>query len=515
MKKLGPLFAFAAVALSMSAKAAEYIVKYKESSQLASVKSISGLKVLDEHTTGRLLKVFIKDQEEAKALAKLLKNPEVEYAVKNFKVHRFQAPFEIQTLRDQWAIAKVNAEKAWARAGNKGSRNVVVAVIDTGLDYNHDSLKANAVQGYNFKDKNDNPMDITSSDNPGHGTHCAGIIGATGTADNGTIGISPEVSIMPLRFLDEHGSGDLMDGIIAIDFAIEKKVKVISASWGATVSRSEAQPLVEAVKRADDAGIIFVVAAANDGKSNDVTEVYPANAGFPNTITVAASGSNDEKPSWSNFGKAKVHVAAPGLNIMSTLPKNTYGNLSGTSMATPLVSGLVALLMAQDDTLTGAQVRALLQTTGAKVSIETACNCRVDAAAAMNALLDKKMVVTPAAATLSLKDTQQFSTLHGKAPFTFVSSNKDVADITSAGLLTAASKGETTIEVTDAAGVKASSLAIRVVDGSSGGGGGGGDPTDPTNPTNPTDPSACPFQDPQMCQLMCQFEPTLPWCKQK
>src|SRR5690606_15653783 len=145
--------------------------------------------------------------------------------------------------------------------------------------------------------------------------------------------------------------------------AIEKGAHVISASWGATIPRSQAQPLIEAIKRATDKGIIFVAAAANDGKNNDKTDVFPANAGFDNMISVAASGASDAKPSWSNYGKSSVHVAAPGENIMSTLPADKYGNLSGTSMATPLVAGLVALLKSQDMSLTGSQVRALLQTT--------------------------------------------------------------------------------------------------------------------------------------------------------
>ena len=227
------------------------------------------------------------------------------------------------------------------------------------------------VQGYNFKDNNNDPMDKTSpGGNPGHGTHCSGIIGGTGLIDGGIEGISPVVSIMPLRFLDESGQGDIDSAIKAIDYAVQQKVAVISASWGATIGADQAKPLVEAIKRADDAGIIFVAAAANDGADNDTVSVFPANSGLPGTITVGATDSNDTKPSWSNYGVKSVHVSAPGDSIMSSLPGNQYGNLSGTSMATPLVSGLVALLKAQDPTLTGVQTRALLQLTGAKISME-------------------------------------------------------------------------------------------------------------------------------------------------
>jgi thermitase len=497
----------ALAAVSSVSFAGEYLVKLKGGvpfSTLSNNTTFKGFKVKDQHAPAGLIKIHIPELQKVLGIAKILKMPGVEYVVPNFKLKSFSNPMPldvtVNALRDQWAIKKVNAEAAWARAGNKGSNKVLVAVIDTGVDYNHAALKPNMVQGFNFKDNNNDPMDKTSSQNPGHGTHCAGIVGASGLSDNGTIGISPEVSMMPLRFLDENGSGDLMDGIKAIDYAIEKGAKVISASWGATVSRSQAQPLVDAVKRADDAGVIFVVAAANDGKNNDSTEVYPANAGFPNTISVAASDSNDSKPSWSNFGTASVHVAAPGADIMSTLPKNTYGKLSGTSMATPLVSGMVALLLAQDSSLTGSQVRALLQTTGAKVSIETACNCRVDALAAMNQLLDKKMWLVPAAATIKPNETMVFSALNAKGTVSYEVSNATVAKISATGELTALAEGNTTVTAKDSNGQIAQSLAVHVKTKSDDGGGGGG--------------GECFLGDQALCDAMCQFLPELPWCSQ-
>lgn len=481
----------------------EYLVKYRSNAfvSVASIRSIGNIRILDHNQFGRILKVKVAQVEEARSLAQLMADPNVEYVVPNIKVHMFTAPMDTQALKEQWAIKKVNAEAAWQRAGNKGSKNVLVAVIDTGVDYNHAALKGNTVPGYDFAQNDADPMDKTSSANPGHGTHCAGIIGGNGLVDGGIVGLSPDVSIMPIRFLDENGSGDLNNGIKAIDYAIQKGAKIISASWGATINRSQAMPLVEAVKRADDAGVIFVVAAANDGRSNDKTEVYPANAGFPNTISVAASGPNDEKPSWSNYGRKTVHLAAPGLDIMSTLPGNKYGKLSGTSMATPLVSGLVALLKAQDPSLTGAQARALLQTTGAKANIETACNCRVDAFAAVDQLLAKKMFVTPAAASLDVGGTQQFQATFGQPPFEFTSSNTSVGTISNDGLFTAAGAGETTITVKDASGQTSTSLSILV--GSGNGGGGGGTPA----------PQECPLGDPQLCDVICQYQPDLPWCQ--
>lgn len=503
-----------ALLLATQANAAEYLVKYKSTSALSMLSAMTMSKnvkmmVEDHNPTASLIKVDIDKKSEARVLAEILAQPGVEYVVPNFKLKAFTSPVSTAALKEQWANNKVNAQKAWQRAGNKGSKNIIVAVIDTGVDYRHESLAPNMVPGYDFKENDNDPMDKTSFQNPGHGTHCAGSVAGTGLVDGGIEGLAPGISMMPLRFLGEDGSGDLNNAIKAIDFAVEKGAQIISASWGATVPRSTAAPLLEAIKRADDKGVIFIAAAANDGKNNDRTEVYPANNGFPNSITVAASGPNDSKPSWSNFGKATVHVAAPGENIMSTLPGNKYGNLSGTSMATPLVSGLVALLKSQDPTLTGAQIRAILQTTGAKVSIETACNCRVDAYNAVDTVLSKKMVVVPAAAALKVSDKVQVSALNGAAPYTFTSSNPSIATVDANGTVTGVANGVTTITIKDANGVTATSLDYNV--GPTSGGGtpppGGGGPGQP-----PGEPGECPLGDPAICQIICQIQPDLPFC---
>lgn len=505
---------FGALLLSSQAFAGEYLVKYRNTSALnmlnvMTMSKVATVQMTDHNETASLVKVNIQKSHEGMALASLLSQPGVEYVVPNFKLKAFRAPFDAAALKEQWSIAKVQAEKAWQRAGNKGNRNVLVAVIDTGVDYKHPSLAPNMVPGYDFKENDADPMDKTGFQNPGHGTHCAGAVGATGLVDGGVVGLAPEVSIMPLRFLGEDGSGDLNSAIKAIDYAVEKGAQIISASWGAAVPRSQAVPLLEAIKRADDKGVIFIAAAANDGKNNDKVEVYPANNGYPNSITVAASGSADQKPSWSNYGTATVHVAAPGENIMSTLPNNKYGNLSGTSMATPLVSGLAALLKAQDPSLTGAQIRAIMQSTGAKVSIETACNCRVDAYESVETVLSKKLVVVPAAATIKPNDTLNFSALYGKAPLSFTSSNSSVATISSSGTLTAVSNGSTTVTVKDADGRTATSLNINVGAKS----GPEKPPQDPGNPDQPGEPGDCPLGDPMVCEIICQIKPELPFCQ--
>ncbi|MCM2353920.1 MAG: S8 family serine peptidase [Pseudobdellovibrio sp.] len=503
--KLSALVLLAAsLGLSLSANAGEYLVKYKNEKAVNNIvfmqTEANGLQVKSMHKPGKLLKVSVNEFQKVRVLAEILRDKNVQYVVPNFKIKAFSAPADITGLKEQYALAKVNAPQAWAKAGNKGKKSVTVAVIDTGIDYNHSALAPNMVKGFDFRDNDADPMDLTGAQNPGHGTHCGGIIGATGLVDGGIQGISPEVSMMPIRFLGADGSGDLDNGIKSIDYAIEKGVQVISASWGAAVPKSQAQPLIEAVQRADAAGIIFVAAAANDGKNNDNVDMYPTNANTANMIAVAASNSNDTKPYWSNYGKAMVSIAAPGDAIMSTLPGNKYGNLSGTSMATPLVAGLVAFLKAQDPSLTGAEIRSLMQATGAKVQIETACNCRIDALASVNALLDKQSWMVPAAATLAVDATQQFAMKNAQGAVKFEVSDSNIATISESGLLTAKAQGTVTVKATDAAGNAVSSLDINV---------GKAQSSDPGNPGD----GECPLGDPMMCQIMCGIMPELPFCQ--
>jgi subtilisin family serine protease len=194
-----------------------------------------------------------------------------------------------------------------------------------------------------------------------------------------------------------------------------------------------------------------------------------------------------------------VDLAAPGQDILSTIPTNAYKKLSGTSMATPLVAGAVALIIAEAQThsknLTPQEIKGVLQSSGAAVKIDTACKCRIDVAAALTTVRDNALVVLPNAASMALKGTTKFTGLGGKAPFTFASSNPTVAAIAADGTLTAASKGETVVTVTDAAGAKAMSRSIYV---------GAAAPKDPGG--------SCPLNPPQLCDILCKINPNLPWC---
>lgn len=492
---------FLLLLLGSFVQAEEYIIKLKDFSR-AGMFNMRGMRMMDAHEPGKLIKIDIeRSLGSVELLANLLQNANVEYVVKNEQLTLINPVHEesVSRLKEQWHVDNINLEEAWSIAGNKGSSNVKVAVIDTGVDYRHESLKDNMIPGYDYNQNDSDPMDDTGMQNPGHGTHCAGILGATGLSPNGVIGGSPLVSIMPLRFLGANGSGDFMAAVKSIDHAIENGIQIMSNSWGAKVSKSQVAPLLEAIDRAEKAGVIFIAAAGNDGASNDRVSFYPTNARNKNMISVAASDQNNAKASFSNYGKHHVDIAAPGVDIMSTLPGNKYKTLSGTSMATPLISGVVAFLKAQEPTLTGEQVLALMQDTADAVSIESACDCKVNAAGAAQAIVDKKKIVVPTAATLFLTEARQFSLLNADGAVTFTSSDENVASFDASGMLTAKTEGQINVTAVDAKGASITSQSIHIVDPANLGGGGGGD---------------CPLGDQSICDAICGILPPgmVPWC---
>lgn len=260
----------------------------------------------------------------------------------------------------------ISAERAWQIT--TGSRNVVVAIIDTGLNYLHPDLAANAwtneleangkagvdddnngyvddIHGYNFADNNADPMD-----NNGHGSHCAGTIGGVGDNGIGVAGVNWKVSIMGVKFLDAGGSGSLDAAIKAVDYARKSNARVLSNSWGGNIN---SDLLKQAIGQTVDAGQLFVAAAGNESTDNDGgAGSYPASFPFENIVAVAAVNNRGEMASFSNYGSKSVHVAAPGVNIYSTSLKQGYESLSGTSMATPHVAGLAALLLSSEPSMT-------------------------------------------------------------------------------------------------------------------------------------------------------------------
>ncbi len=263
--------------------------------------------------------------------------------------------------------ADIEAPAAWDITS--GRPETIVAVIDTGVDYNHPDLRDNilrdangAVVGYDFANDDPNPMDDNN-----HGTHVAGTVGAVAGNSLGIAGVCPRVRIMPLKFLDGAGNGATSDAIEAIDFALAHGAHVLNNSWG---GGSYSQLLKEAIDRARAKGVLVVAAAGNEAANNDEIATYPAayNRVCENVISVAATDDRDRVASFSNFGPATVDVAAPGVRIYSTLPGNRYGYLNGTSMAAPHVSGAAALVRAHYPMISTSMWKARLLGTAEKVA---------------------------------------------------------------------------------------------------------------------------------------------------
>lgn len=295
----------------------------------------------------------------------------------------------------QWNMKSISADKAWQSAN--GNKKVVVAVIDTGVDYTHEDLVANMWQnpnpkngdmvGYDFVDNDNRPYDrskatwqiVLTGGNPGHGTHCAGVIAAAANNSKGLVGVAPNVSIMALRFLGEKGQGSTAGAIKAINYAVENGAKILSNSWGSSgPSAPGSNPaLEEAITEAMKKDVLFVAAAGNGrggkGYDNDTDPKpgVPASYAIDNIISVAAIDQNDQLGKFSNFGAKTVHVGAPGVKVLSTIVGSRYSDTvvnlgfkkitwDGTSMATPHVAGAAAQVWAAHPEYTALDVKNAL-----------------------------------------------------------------------------------------------------------------------------------------------------------
>ena len=359
------LLAFSSSTFGYDSVPGEYLVKLKNE------KYVKELKVNEiENISHNWYKVKNADEKSLKSL------PGVLYAEPNY-IYRVNVEKPNDPKFDSlWGLhnkinrADVDALKAWDIT--KGSKEVKIAVIDTGIDYMHPDLKDNIwinqkelngkqgvdddgngyvddIHGYDFAYNDGDPMDKQS-----HGTHCSGTIAAVHNNSLGVAGVMGQVSLVAVKFLDDRGSGTSENAIRAIDYATKMDVDVMSNSWG---GGGRSQAVKEAIERANAKGIIFVAAAGNSGTDNDSKPHYPSNYKVDNVISVAAHNNKDELASFSCYGKKTVHIAAPGENILSTIPGGGYKSYSGTSMATPHVSGAIGLLLSHQPEISVEEVR--------------------------------------------------------------------------------------------------------------------------------------------------------------
>lgn len=359
----------------------EYVVKMKSTLGILSSKSVSrilGAKVVSTFDGDSHLFLV-----KSSGPTMMATNPAVEYMEPN-QIFRLTSVPNDPSFGETWGLKNtgqlngvagvdINADKAWDV--HTGSGEVLVAIIDTGINYTHPDLVDNVwtneaeqngvagvdddgngvvddIHGFNAVANNGDPMDDHS-----HGSHVAGTIGASANNGVGVAGVNWKVKMMGVKFLSKEGSGTLAGAIKAIDYASKMGAKVLNNSWGGGGFN---QSLKEAIERSYAAGALFVAAAGNDGLNNDTRNFYPANYEVPNVLSVAAIDSKGMLASFSNYGATKVHVAAPGVKVFSTVLKDGYAAYSGTSMATPHVAGVAALTVSWREFATVEEFKAHL-----------------------------------------------------------------------------------------------------------------------------------------------------------
>jgi thermitase len=305
-------------------------------------------------------------------------------------------------LTKQWGMNDIGVQNAWKI--NPGTGSMIVAVIDTGVDYTHEDLLPNMwrntkeipdnnidddnngfvddIVGWDFLSNDNKPYDLAATSlgdllnggNPGHGTHCAGNVAARGNNGKGISGVAPNAQIMALRFIGNEG-GTTADAVKAIHYAVDNGAKVLSNSWGSdgedSDDASENQALKDSIQYAADHDVLFVAAAGNSTINNDTDDKrgYPASYENENIISVAAIDSADRLGSFSNYGATSVDIAAPGVKVFSTTVGSKYSdsvipllgaNWDGTSMACPHVAGAAALYWSAHPEKTASEVKAAI-----------------------------------------------------------------------------------------------------------------------------------------------------------
>jgi len=389
----------------VTASSDSIIVKYKKNASpkmRKQARSLVKAKISDSNNdeiddnftslfSGRLAKFKVSGMSAKEAIERLKSHQAIEYVEPDYRVSIASIPNDPR-FEDLWGLnnegqtggtvdADIDAPEAWSIS--TGSRDIVVGVIDTGVDYSHPDLAANAwvnsgeIAGDGIDNDGNGYIDdvhginaITDAGDPmddeGHGTHVSGTIGASGNNGVGIVGVNHDVSIAGCKFLAADGTGSTSGAIKCIDYMVGLKnsgvnLRVLNNSWG---GGGYSQALADAITASEQADILFVAAAGNDAVDNDVNPHYPSNYENDNVLSIASTDSRDNMSGFSQWGLTSVDMGAPGSAILSTIPGGGYASYSGTSMATPHVAGAAALVLSVNPDLTSLELKELLMSSG-------------------------------------------------------------------------------------------------------------------------------------------------------
>jgi thermitase len=349
----------------------EVLVKFKPGASLSAVQSAmraNSVGLLDEIPQIGVKILSVPVGRELEVVRRLLDDPSVEYAEPNYILHALPTIPNDGYYTWQWGMEKIQAPSAWDIT--TGASNIIIAIVDTGVDLDHPDLDAKVVAGYDFVNNDNNPQD----DN-GHGTHCAGIAAAETNNNTGVAGVSWGAKIMPVKVLDDTGSGLLSWVISGIIYAADNGAKVINLSLGGEGNCQAS--IQDAITYAHNRGALVVAAMGNCADpatyqlycSEFNPIIFPASC--ERVVAVGATDSNDNRASFSGY-RDYIDVAAPGVGIYSTWPwLNGYRTLDGTSMAAPHVSGLAALIWSVAPGYTPDQVEQIIKQSADDVNSNT------------------------------------------------------------------------------------------------------------------------------------------------